>query len=61
MVKSKMEARVEVGEKALDLLQESMQKDRSEIREWLAEVRADWEEAKAERKRLSSQIAKLLR
>ena len=41
MVKSKMEARVEAVEKALDLLQELVQKDRSEFRDWLAEARAD--------------------
>ena len=56
-----MEVRVEVVEKALDLLQESVQKDHSEFREWLAEARADQKEAKAERKRLVGQINELLR
>ena len=60
MVKLKMEARVEAMERALSSLQESVQKDRGEFKEWLVEARADRKEAKAERERVSAQIAELL-
>ena len=60
-MKSKMEARVEAVEHAMSLLQESVQKNRDEFKEWIAEARADREKAKAERERLSGQIAELLR
>ena len=60
-MKSKMEARVEAVEHAMSLLQESVQKNHDEFKEWIAEARADREKAKAERERLSGQIAELLR
>ena len=52
---TKMEGIVK-AEQGVSILQETVQKDQDEF-----EARADCEEAKAERERISGQIAKLLR
>ena len=45
------------AERVVPILQETVQNDGDELKEWLAEARADCEEARAKREWLSGQIA----